>query len=567
MRSFLFENIWMLSRRDKRARIVNFLPGKNLILGRNHTGKSSLIKNLFATLGANPTGELLQWDDDTITKVGFSIDGRRYAALHQAGTRALFEADGQVLAIAQSHAAWSEAFASLTGFNLPLIDKNSKTVPADPRCFFMPFYINQDGSWMAEWDTFTGIQQYKAPISSILEYFTGVKPPEYYAAKAKKDALQVIVEELRREKASLDKARERVSKSLSMSGPKVDPKNFEAEIALLTSEINELNRKQETLRDQAIKERELLSSIQLQNRLAAEALSVYDKDSAYIRSEPRDAIVCPVCNAEHENSFLDLLNYAEDARSLRDITVRLSSDAREIESRLAKTQGQINELSAHYRKVSDLLATRKGDMQFTQVVDSMGAERAFAAFEEERVTLEKELGERLHAQDELSQEMKKLTDLNRSKAIIRTFREAYSSALIALNLPATDTSKTRLTGRPKVSGSGGPRSVLAYYAALWAACYGQMGSFQVPLVVDSPNQQGQDDINLPKIIQFICEKLPQQAQLILGSEIDTEHPFDQKIVLSDQYRLLGETSFDEVEAALGPMTTLMYLQSPSPEKR
>lgn len=562
MRSFLFEDIWILSRKDRRAKVMTFKSGKNLIVGKNHTGKSSLIKSLFTTLGAPPSGKLQGWDEDTITKVGFSVDGRRFAALYQAGTRALFDADGKALAIAQNQPTWSEAFATATGFNLPLIDKNSKTVLADPRCFFMPFYINQDGSWMAEWDTFTGIQQYKAPIVSILEYFTGVKPPEYYASKAKKDAEQIFIDELRREKVSLDKARERVSKSLSMSGPKVDPKNFEAEIAQLTTEITDLNRKQETLRDQAVKERELLSSINLQNKLAEEALKVYESDSAFIRSELRDAMVCPVCNAEHENSFLDLLTYAEDARSLRDITVRLRGDAREVESRLSKTQGQINELAVHYRKVSDLLATRRGDMQFTQVVDSMGAERAFTAFEQERAVLEKELGERLLTQERLSAEMDKLTDRARSKEILKTFREAYSSALIALNLPATDTSKARLNSRPKISGSGGPRSVLAYYAALWAACYGPLGSFQVPIVIDSPNQQGQDDINLPKIIQFICEQLPKQAQLILGSEMDADHAFDQKFELSDQYRLLNEASFDEVDTALGPLVTLMYLKSP-----
>jgi hypothetical protein len=562
MRSFLFEDIWILSRKDRRAKVMTFKPGKNLILGRNHTGKSSLIKSLFTTLGAPPSGKLQGWNDDTITKVGFSVDGRRFAALHHAGTRALFDPDGKALAIAQNQTTWSEAFATVTGFNLPLVDKNSKTVLADPRCFFMPFYINQDGSWMAEWDTFTGIQQYKAPILSMLEYFTGVKPPEYYASKAKKDAEQIFIDELRREKASLDKARERVNKSLSMSGPKVDPKNFEAEIAQLTTEITELNRKQEILRDQAVKERELLASINLQNKLAEEALKVYESDSAFIRSEPRDAIVCPVCNAEHENSFLDLLTYAEDARSLRDITVRLRGDAREVVSRLSKTQGQINELAAHYRKVSDLLATRRGDMQFTQVVDSMGAERAFTAFEQERAVIEKELGERLLMQERLSAEMDKLTDRARSKEILKTFRDAYSSALIALNLPATDTSKVRLNSRPEISGSGGPRSVLAYYAALWAACYGPMGSFQVPLVVDSPNQQGQDDINLAKIVQFICEQLPKQAQLILGSEMDTDHAFDQKFELSDQYRLLNQASFDEVDAALGPLVTLMYLKSP-----
>lgn len=89
-----------------------------------------------------------------------------------------------------------------------------------------------------------------------------------------------------------------------------------------------------------------------------------------------------------------------------------------------------------------------------------------------------------------------------------------------------------------------------------------MGSFQVPLVIDSPNQQKQDYTNLPKLIQFICEQLPKQAHLILGSEMDADQACDQKFELSDQYRLLTAASFDEVNAALGPLATLMYLKSP-----
>lgn len=81
----------------------------------------------------------------------------------------------------------------------------------------------------------------------------------------------------------------------------------------------------------------------------------------------------------------------------------------------------------------------------------------------------------------------------------------------------------------------------------------------VPLVIDSPNQQGQDNIKLPKVIKFISEKLPASAQLILRSEIDTEHPFDKKIVLDSPYKLLAEQFFDEADAELEPLETLMYL--------
>lgn len=558
MRSFLFEDIWMLSRRDRRAKRVEFHAGRNLILGRNHTGKSSLIKTLFTTLGARPEGELRQWDENTISKVGFSLDGRRFSVLHQTGTRALFDRDGRILISTGDHSEWSSAFSDATGFNLPLTDKQSRTVPADPKCFFLPFYINQDGSWQADWNTFSGLAQFKAPIGSILEYFSGIKPPEYYEAKAKRDAEQQLLDNLRKERSFLEKARERVGKSFSMSGPKVDPENFRIDIEQLTAEVNEINKRQEILRDQAVKERELLASIHLQTNLAKEALSIYESDSQFLRSEPREALVCPVCNAEHSESFLDLLTYAEDARSLRDISARLHKDTREIENKLSRTNAEIATLELNYRKVTSLLSTRRGDIQFSQVVESMGAEKAFRAFEDERAVLEAEMSGHLLEQERMTEAMNKLTDRNRSMEILKIFREAYSSALVELSLPMTDTGKAKLTSRPKLSGSGGPRSVLAYYAALWAACYSEKGSFRVPLVIDSPNQQGQDYINLPKVISFLSDKLPQEAQLILGSEIDTDQSFDQKIELTEQYKLLSESDFDEAEATIGPLVAAMY---------
>jgi hypothetical protein len=561
MTSFLFEDIWMLSRRDSRARRVDFHPGRNLLLGRNHTGKSSLIKSLFTTLGARPEGELRQWDENTISKVGFSVDGRRFSALHQTGARALFDAQGRILVSTGDHGEWSAAFAGATGFNLPLTDKQSRTVPADPKCFFLPFYINQDGSWQASWNTFTGLVQFKAPIASILEYFSGIKPPEYYKAKAKRDAEQQVLENLRKERNFLEKARERIGKSFSMSGPKIDPDNFRIDIEQLTTEVNEINKRQEILRDRSVKESELLASIHLQANLANEALSIYDGDSQFLRSEPREALVCPLCHAEHSESFLDLLTYAEDARSLRDITVRLQKDAREIESKLSKTNAEIAALDASYRKVASLLATRRGDMQFSQVVESMGAEKAFRAFEEERKILEAELADHLLEHERLTEVMNKLTDLNRSKEILRVFRDSYAAALVDLSLPMTDTTKAKLTSRPNLSGSGGPRSILAYYSALWVTCYGEKGSFRIPLVVDSPNQQGQDDINLPRVISFLSGKLPLGAQLILGSEVDTDIPFDRKIELTEQYKLLSEADFDEAEEALGPLVSAMFSKS------
>src|SRR5690606_12291488 len=102
MKSFRFENIWLLSHRDKKARHVNFHPKKNLLRGRNHTGKTSLIRSLFETLGAKPHGKLEAWDESTASLLDLSIDGHHSFALHLHVRLALFIANFAMIVAASN---------------------------------------------------------------------------------------------------------------------------------------------------------------------------------------------------------------------------------------------------------------------------------------------------------------------------------------------------------------------------------------------------------------------------------------------------------------------------------
>jgi hypothetical protein len=558
MKSFLFENIWMLSRRDRRARSEEFHPRKNLIVGGNHVGKSSLIKTLFVTLGAKPSGDLDQWDEGTISVVAFRFDGRRYLAVHQYNSRALFGPDDELIAVASTHRAWTEVFAKVVGFNLVLTDKRDKTAPADPRCFFLPFYINQDGSWQATWDTFSGMQQFRAPVGAILDYFAGIKPPEYYEVSARRTHAQRSLDELRREKVLLERTRDRLGKAVGESGPKLQPTNFLLEVSQLTTHVTELNERQEQLRDIAVREQEALAEIRLQIQLAVHVLATYEGDFMYLREQSHQTLTCPTCDAEHKKPFGDILTYAEDARVLRELVARLRVEGAAIFERWQKTKASLSDLDIGYRRVSAVLDTRRGDLRFGDVVKSIAAENALSAFESEFADLKKRTDEYLSEIDKLGVRLRQLSDAARSKEILEVFRRSYSAALESLNLPPVDTTRLKLTSRPDLSGSGGPRSVLAYYAALWRACVGVHGSFLVPLVVDAPNQQGQDGVNLPKVLAFVSAELPAGPQIIVGSELDTGHPFDKRIVLDQEYRLLGESEYDSVGGFVEPLVKAMY---------
>lgn len=528
-------------------------------MGRNHTGKTTLIRSLFETLGARPQGKLEEWDKSAASLLEFSVDDKCYFALHQDGRRALFDSQFNLLISTSKHGEWSELFCEITKFNLVFTDKKqAEVVPADPACFFAPFYVNQDGSWQSDWNTFTGMQRFNAPYKPIIEYFTGVCPPKYYTASANKYQCNKNLEEQNREYRLLERTIERFSKTIPLLGTKVNSDNFHLEIKLLVKEVNELNIRQESLRNNAVREQELLKNIEHQIHLADLALMAYENDAKFLIKEGSKPLICPTCHAEHDRSFLDLLEFADDARVLRELASRLRDDALTVKQRADIAVEEMNTLNENYSRISHLLETRKGEMNLRDVIGNIGAESAFEAFETERKIIQSEIDQMTSKINDLEREMKDLRSPQRTKSILAEFREHYSLSRLNLKLHQVQTKGMQLTSRPSLSGSGGPRSILSYYASIWKTVHGKEGTYDIPIVIDSPNQQAQDDFNLPAVLNFISGNLPEGIQLIVGLETSTEHSFDKEFKLTEKYRMLTSDDWEDTLHLVEPLLIKMY---------
>lgn len=560
MRSFQFESISLLSHRDKKARKVSFHPHRNLIQGENHTGKSSLVKHLFVTLGAKPLGTLEQWDPQTVSAVRFKVDGESFTAIHHSGSRSLHDSSGKLLVATDSHAAWAEAFSALVGFKLVLTSKKTgRGVPADPACFFLPFYIDQDGSWREKWDTFPATMQYIAPVRSILEYFSGIKPAEYYELKSEHSAVSKEADARTSEMKLLERARSRLSQTLPIGMVNLTEEGFEEEIKRLTSEANELNGLQETLRAKYVREGEVVASINRQIEVALASLREYAGDQKYLASMANaQEIICPTCGAEHEQSFLHYLGYAEDARILEELTRTLQRDLVEAKRHVDSTSTDLQSLRSNYARINEILERKQGELRFREVVESHGSQAAHRAFDVEREQISAELGEWNTKLSDIAARLDALADKKRTKRIVKAFREAYSLARTALNVP-DPAGNPNIVSRPNRSGSGGPRLLLAYYAALWKVCHDEQVGMSIPVVIDSPNQQDQDDLNLHVVLGFIAESLPASMQLIVCVTKDSEARLDKKIVFEKKYSMLLPEFYEEVEFEIEPLYRQMNL--------
>ena len=246
------------------------------------------------------------------------------------------------------------------------------------------------------------------------------------------------------------------------------------------------------------------------------------------------------------------MGYAEDARILEELIRTLQKDLVPAQAELQWTTQELAALSDSYRKINSILDTRRGEMKFQEVVESHGANVAHRAFDIERQKIVSEVAEWNAKLQSVASRLAELLDKKRAKKINDAFRSAYAEARRELDVPEP-AGRLGLMSRPNRSGSGGPRLLLAYYSALWKVCLGSQVSMSVPVVIDSPNQQDQDDVNLHVVLEFIADSLPDSMQLIVCVTKDSNATLDKRILFDKKYSMLESEQFDAVEAEIGPL--------------
>ena len=465
------------------------------MLGSNSTGKSTIIKSLFRAFDAEPSGDLRGWDYEAIVAVEFYVDDDGFTAIRRGDLKAIFQGE-KLLGVTTSSSAWNEIFASVSGFKLQLMDRDEKFRTATPSMYFMPFYINQDGSFYGKWDTFKGTQQFDAnAIPHSLEYFAGIRPAKFFELKGLERTAKSKLAETEAESLTLQRTRQRLKRTLKASPVKLTAAGFEKEVNQLSRQATELGAKQDTLRNDIVDTKELARQLSDQIRLSTAALQEHEADfkSVNLATTSDASFRCPTCHAEHDASFHTFLGLAEDARELYRMRELLQHNLGLVNAKLMRLHRSAASLKLEYFEVSKLLSARRGRLTFSDVVKSYGSDAVDTAFESELVNVQKDIGKTIEHIQELKMNLNDVMKTHDSAAPLNRFREKFKELLaLAGVVEFTELDKWKLNKRPTDSGSPGPRSVVAYYGALWETMQDEIGRLPSPLVIDSPNQNAQD---------------------------------------------------------------------------
>ena len=531
----------------------------NLIMGNdNDIGKSSLVKSILWALGCEP-----YFDDDwrSIDCKGildFSIGDLDYSVARYKDLIYLKEPGKDYRKYARVTGEYADIFAKLVGFSalLPSRSKDDEVPNLDtppPAFYFLPYYLDQKLTWAKPWSSLDKLGQYANWQRTIINYHTGYLVDEHFDIEDR-------VYESKYHEANANVEIDRIDKAISVvtqyspeSEEDISDEAYESVRKDIDVRLTQFCADQEKLLEDIAElkaEKEYTTSQLVFAESAIKQLG-FDYEFA-IENVNGDSIECPICGTEHDNSLLNRSGILADkaklevqSEALKKELNKFLDDLRTKENELANTRTQIGVLERRYLK--PIKTNVPESSLLVKLATRTVKESVSKALEVQTLESKKQSD----IQNGLKKDQKKLLP-KKSKELLDSDFSAFLSSYVS-KLKANRVNLSRVnkpTDYTKVYNTGGAahssRAILAYYLATYSQCVKHGTSTVAPLIIDTPNQHEQSDINYESIVSVLTSDVLGGGQVILcAMENNALNPYKAKakVITLDSEQLFRKSDY------------------------
>lgn len=556
MKNLRFNELLLASQIESRARRVPLHPTATVIRGENDTGKSSLVKSIYRTLGAEPQNIHPRWEDaNVISSLRFSVDDDEYRMIRFGSRYALFDGnDGLIYSVTSVTNELAPKLADLFSFHLRLRTHDTEN-QATPAFLFLPFYIDQDRGWQQTWNSFARLGQFQNWRSDVTHFHTGIRPSDYYLAKALASAVAQEAQELRQKRDNLISVLDDIQARLGALKFDLDIEAFSNDVEELLQRCSALRAEEEKIRLRMTDTFNTKRGIEEQIDIVKAALHELREDRQFATNLVNDSVHCPTCHAVYENGFAERFEIALDEDSCLGLLSELDEQKREADKRFQEFRASTAESMAASAEIEKVLATTTKEIALRDVLRREGQKDVSESLRRDIDELNAKIGPIDERQAEAEKKMNSYTK-KKLQAEIKTFYFSEMQRLLqrlsVVNIP--EKTYKRIDASIKETGSDLPRAILAYYFAILHTIHRYSSSTFCPLVIDSPRQQDQDETNWRRMLVCIDEERPKGAQLILALADDMQMDFGGDVInLNDKHQVLTRDDYESVMDELRPL--------------
>lgn len=558
MKEMYFQSLLIADMQNHVARFQEFSKGLNVVTSQeNHVGKSSLLKSLYYTLGADVEYDPV-WDRHSKLYIAtICVDNEIYRIARLSKRFAVFQ-DDRLLQITESITKELTPFLSeIFDFAVYLPNRETEKVEMAPPAFtFMPYYIDQDKGWSGLYDSFAAITQYnKSDRIKSLYYHLNIYTKGTIELMARRDLLKDRLEDLQVENERLRTVLEALHEETDNLPPAENIQELEANLLTAKEHIEVLVVQIGEARN-AVQE---LETALHQHQHQLQIIHEYHKIKDDRKDSPAHKLyACPNCGYVFDEEIFDIVraNYNslnEDYMCqqiqliINSVKEKLISSKEHYVSLMAKLKQQELAFTSE-QNAFDIYVRQRGlgdsVRRYTQGLGINTAQIASVAAEIKEIT-------------------KEINKLPNKREIEEKYIEFVRFNIMTLGAwsPAYE-GNIRLLKPIKAQGTLENKIILAQFVGLFQTMeYFHSDATRFSFVIDSPRAKEASLSSSKEILRMIAQ-MKMLPQIILATIDYTEFQAEIEapatvITLTEQRHLLNEQDYVKNEAYITSLFDLI----------
>lgn len=544
MKNIRFQTLKILSYREKKAAIIDLDNDAIVVKGRNHTGKSSILKSIYLALGGEIKKMPPGWINANVVLIlWFTIDGVKFKSLSMGNDLYLFNPDGSLRFKAKRrsdklHKKMSELFC-LCYRN----DELDHTIPVS--ALYMPFYIDQDTGWGESWSSFSNVGN-ASDRSNFRQYLTNVVDDMYFQKKAELSHVDSELNRLRTEQKIYQRINLDIQRNYHALNIQLTEADFNRGVESYLKQLTNLREEQHNiLRNlQSLFTRKSYLEVNIDQ--LKRNIKEIDHDFKYALHQG-DIITCPTCGGQYKNDMLARHELLKDLSICKDQVIQFEKEYDEIVNRIDVVKQQNADLNTQIANVQSIIKEKKEGVTWEQVIEDRTRTYLTEVVKKSQSESTQAISELVAKKTILEAIIKDFESTGRRDYICSEFVNYVVRAVQSMGGSIKQES-VKYAGKITTTGSSLPIHVVAYTAAYLQVIKQFQGPLYMPLVIDEPRQQGLSSKSVNKMLKYLKECLPETTQLILSTTEENVIIPDGYMVINllDEYSLLEEDKYKEV---------------------
>lgn len=548
MKRLMIRKLIVISQSESRSLEVPFEKGLNIILGGNKTGKSSIIKSIFTTLGCECKRVEADWKKLVSTYLLFFKYGeRQFCIVRQDKKFQIFEnINNDFSCIIETNAfhEYSNCLMDILEIKMPCISKDGKQFNITPPLLFRFQYIDQDEGWSKIADSFKNVAYIKDWKANTNKYVCGYLDDSYYALQAQKAEHILERDDKKKELNYNQNFVSRITSTLTRIEDIESVEDVTTDIELLLAKAEELRKLQFSYNaEMTVLENDIYIN-QHKLHIVEHNLIETKKDIEYAMTQ-EDELICPFCGTIYSNGINEQLNITSDYAHCENLIAELKSSISVATKELEELKNKYNDVSVEIQSIEQKVQNTQELLSYSSFYKSKGQFEIYESCKRQLDLLQGEINScvsKIAITDEKINEKK---SKERSKDIREDIERYCRTLADAINVPKTFIKLRDFVQVINRTGSETPRLVYMYQSALYLYNLERAYSPFNFYVVDTPNQQGQDTENLGSIFKSLELFLSDEGQVIVGTERETgmEEKASNVIKLTGKRRCLNNINY------------------------